>query len=154
MSHTDTTPRKHTAAKWIIGGTGSIVAVIIAASVAGGGSTTTGTAAPLPTALPPTISAQPVPAVPAAPPAEAPAPAGPANTFGDGSYDVGTDILPGRYHTQGVTGGMGYVQIKDKDGNIVDTVFVKGPSYVALKKGQTATSLSAGEWELQKAQGK
>ncbi|HKN45082.1 MAG TPA: hypothetical protein VJW23_14295 [Propionibacteriaceae bacterium] len=138
--------RRRTINKVVLIGTGSILAVIAIASFAGG--TTAGNPSAVP-AGPPSVIALPPTLAPIAPPVEQPP--GPKTQVGDGTYDVGTDIAPGRYHTNGNGSQPGYAKITNtKTGSDVDTIFVKGPGYVTLKNGQTVQFLGAGEWELQK----
>jgi hypothetical protein len=94
-----------------------------------------------------TVAAPPPPAetitvtVPAPPP-EAPAaaaPAGPLSTFGDGVWEVGVDIVPGKYKTSGTDSyGCYYARLKNNDGSISDIIsngFGQGPVTVTIKDG-------------------
>lgn len=67
-----------------------------------------------------------------------PTPRPPVTTFGDGTYLVGTDILPGTYHTAGpVTPQVGCYWERDKDatgavGSVITNNFGKGPVVVTV----------------------
>jgi len=54
-----------------------------------------------------------------------------ANTFGDGIYAVGTDIQPGRYHTDGSGDSCYDALLSGMDGNSLDNIIdnnnVDGP---------------------------
>jgi hypothetical protein len=72
-------------------------------------------------------------------PVEQPAPAGPRTTFGDGTWEVGVDIAPGKYKTPGPqTGGVidncYYARRSEPDGfqGIISNNNSDGPSTVEL----------------------
>jgi len=79
-----------------------------------------------------------------------PTPAGPVSTFGEGDYNVGTDIVPGTYRTREPIGNMCYWGIYKGGTNksdIVDNDIVTGgrPT-VTLKSGQEFSSSGCGDW--------
>src|SRR4051794_13311446 len=78
---------------WIVGGIVALVAVTGSCTAGGRDSSSASSAGALPTvtAVAPSLVA-PAPAADAAP-------AGPASSFTDGTYEVGVDIAPGKYRT-------------------------------------------------------
>jgi hypothetical protein len=71
-------------------------------------------------------------------PEAAPAPSGPLTTFGDGTWEVGVDIVPGKYKTTGPVGrNCYYARLKNGDGamgDILDNNNSKGPATVTIKE--------------------
>ncbi|WP_142104538.1 hypothetical protein [Pseudonocardia cypriaca] len=70
-----------------------------------------------------------------------PAPSGPLTTFGDGTWEVGVDIVPGKYKTSGpAPSGFGncyHARLKTGDGSvgdILDNNNSKGPVTVTIKE--------------------
>lgn len=123
------------------------------------GPLTAGTAALGPAATGPAASAPAAPGPAAAPPAPAPAgeppsregeapPPGPLSSFGDGTYTVGTDILPGVYQSAGpVEGGVCYWKRANGDG-IVANAMSKKPQTVQIEAGDTTfKSSECQEWQ-------
>jgi hypothetical protein len=81
--------------------------------------------------------------------ADPPAPTGPATSFGDGTYVVGTDIVPGTYKTSGpAPGGIDicyWSRLKDTTGNF-DTIIAndvgKGPTTATISRSDGAFKTS------------
>ena len=103
------------------------------------------------------------PAVPAAPvapvaPVEpAPVASGPATTVSDGTYQVGTDMTPGRYKTAGPDGSgaldMCYVSRNKDDSGEFDAIIanqiVEGPGSVTVNDGEFAEFSGGCTWTKQ-----
>lgn len=110
-----------------------VVLLIVIGILAGPTTPTTPTAATAPgqvLADIPTFTATPAPTVP-------PSPTGPLTTFGEGNYQVGTDILPGTYHTTGPDGtnpvGCYWERAKDTSGDSIITNDIgNGPATVTI----------------------
>ena len=131
-----TTPAAPPAAKprqnwpWFVGGI-----VILLYIISGGGeksaTSTVTTAEPPATVAPPAA---------VAPPAPLAHPADLAPAFGDGTYVVGTDIVPDTYETTGpAAGGIGmcsWSRLKDTSGNF-DSIFANG-----VQQGPTTVTIS------------
>ena len=139
------------------------VALIIAGATAGQRGQASPTTPPLPSPSSAVASAAPVPpstrgslaapapAAPTSAPAAAPAPAaepsGPATTVGNGTWEVGTDVAPGKYKSDGVDGSLCYYDQTNESGRIVDQgVAPEGPSRTTLKKGLTFKSSGCQDW--------
>ncbi len=94
------------------------------------------------------------PAPPPSPPAPAPAPAEAAKTTidADGSYAVGTDILPGVYQSAGpVDDGACYWKRTAGD-ELVDNALTKKPAFVEILPTDTTFSTSDCQaWQLTNA---
>lgn len=118
-----------------------VVVVVVGVASAAGNKTTL---APLPvagaqsaagaTAAPVAGSGQPIAGTPA------PANSAPADGIADGTYEVGTDVTPGKYKTTGPTTGLGaigmcYWERTGKDGSIIANNVGKGPDVVTIKAG-------------------
>lgn len=90
------------------------------------------------------------PAVPAVP-------SGPVTTVSDGTYQVGTDMVAGRYKTTGPDGSSYrrscYVERSDDDsgelGSIIANDNVEGPSSVTVKAGEFAKFSGPCTWTKQ-----
>lgn len=118
-------------------------------------------------ATPPAVAAAPAPApipAPVAPPVAPsvvtppppPAEVKPEGVFGDGTYEVGTDIPAGKYKTTG-EGGNGvcyYARLKTGDGSygdIIDNDILNGQGVITVKKSDGLVELSGGcTWIKQK----
>jgi hypothetical protein len=65
------------------------------------------------------------------------APTGPLTTFGDGVWEVGVDIAPGKYKTTGTDSyGCYYARLQHNDGTVEDIIsngFGQGPVTVTVK---------------------
>jgi hypothetical protein len=113
---------------WVVGGI--VVLLGIIGIIGGSQHSSTSTA----------TTAQP-PATPAAPPAAPASPVNLATAFGDGTYVVGIDIVPGTYATTGpAAGGIGmcsWSRLKDTSGN-VDSIIAndaqQAPATVTITK--------------------
>jgi hypothetical protein len=143
---------------WALGA----LVVGIAIGSAGGHTATPATAAlaaPVVSAPAPAAPAPVVEVPPAAPalvqPAvvEAPAPAapaGPLTRFGNGTYEVGIDVKPGKYRSAGVADSVAplcYFDQTDAGGAIKDQgVANEGPSRATLRAGLTFKSSGCQEW--------
>src|SRR5690348_11141865 len=96
---------------WIVGG---IVLLLVIIGMAGNKATST---PQVPTA-PTWQSVTPAATAPAAAP---PAQAGPQTSFGSGTFEVGSDIAPGKYKTTGPEGGLPscyWARLKNTDGDL------------------------------------
>jgi hypothetical protein len=156
-------PKQRRRWPWALGGL--VVGLVIGVSAHGGSAPATTAAAtpaparasaPAPIPAPTVAPATQAPAVVAAPTTVAPAPAapaGPATSFSDGVYEVGTDIAAGKYKTAGSGGtdildscyyeigdGSGRLGGIDKNDNLV------GPGVVTLKKGKVFTTRGGCTW--------
>jgi hypothetical protein len=90
---------------------------------------------------PPPSTYQVVPSPAAVAPVAPAVPAGPKTTFGDGVWEVGVDIVPGRYKSPGPgENGFGscyYARLKTGDGSfgdIIDNDLSQGPVTVTIKE--------------------
>jgi hypothetical protein len=121
---------------WVVG----VIVLLIYIIGGGGGKNSTSTV---------TTAEPPAPAAPPAAAAESPAPAAPpadlAPGFGDGTYVVGTDIVPGTYETTGpAAGGIGtcsWSRLKDTSGNlgsIIANDVQPDPTTVTISKADGA----------------
>ena len=77
-----------------------------------------------------------------------PPPPGPLTSFGDGTYEVGTQIMPGVYQSAGpVEGGVCYWKRVNADG-IAENAMTKKPQTVAIQPGDTAfTTNECQDWQ-------
>jgi hypothetical protein len=77
-----------------------------------------------------------------------PPPPGPKTSFGNGTYAVGTDIIPGVYQSAGpVEGGVCYWKRANGDG-IVANAMSKKPQTVQIEAGDTSFKTSdCQEWQ-------
>jgi hypothetical protein len=122
---------------------------------------TTAPAAPVATTPAAVATAKPEPVAttkapaPAAPPpvAETEPPAKPAidTSFGDGSYEVGVDVAPGKYKSSGATEGLFElcsVSTKNSAGDMVDweTANANEQVLITIKKGQTVEASGCEEF--------
>ncbi len=85
----------------------------------------------------------------AADPAPPPPPPGPKTTIdGNGTYTVGTDIVPGNYASAGpVEGGVCYWK-RVNDSGLVDNAMTKKPQVVAIDPTDTAfTTTDCQQWQ-------
>ena len=127
---------------WAVGGI--VLALLVIGIIAGGEKSSTSRVT---TAEPPAAAAAPVPAAkppaPATPPVALVPPVDLTTTtaFGDGTYIVGTDIVPGTYETTGpAAGGLGlcaWSRLKDTSGNfdsIIANDAQQGPTTVTISK--------------------
>lgn len=87
-------------------------------------------------------------AVAYADPAPPSPPPGPKTSFGDGTFAVGTEIVPGVYESAGPVGeGACYWKRVNGDG-IVANAMTKKPQTVQIEAGDTAfTSSECQEWQ-------
>lgn len=87
------------------------------------------------------------PVLPGPPPG--PPPPGPKTSFGDGTYAVGTDIMPGVYETAGpVEGSACYWKRSDADGTVANAM-TKKPQTVQIEAGDTTFKTSdCQEWQM------
>jgi hypothetical protein len=147
---------------WAILAAFSILGVGAALGAAGGSDTATAsTPGPQPTvtvSIPGepgaevTVTAPPVTITKPAPPAKtvtAAPPEAAAAISGDGTYEIGVDIKPGKYKT---TGGDGcyWARLKDLEGgfdSIIANEFADGPQTVTIKKSDKGFKVSnCGDW--------
>lgn len=89
-------------------------------------------------AAPPMAAADPVP----------PPPPAPKTSFGDGTYAVGTDIVPGVYQSAGpVEGGVCYWKRSNGDGTVANAM-TKKPQTVQIEPGDTTfKSSECQDWQ-------
>jgi hypothetical protein len=82
-------------------------------------------------------------------PAPPPPPPGPKTSFGDGTYNVGTDIAPGVYQSAGPVDGGGACYWKRSNGDgIVANAMSKKPQTVQIEAGDTTfKSSECQEWQ-------
>lgn len=120
-------PRKARVWPWVVGG---IVLLLIVVSALGGKGTSTPPTAAAGTAVPTAArAAAPVPASTVAAPAQdytpAAVPAGPRTSFGDGTWVVGEDIVPGTYKTPGAQHGVfEFCSVTTHSGDTTDSPIV------------------------------
>jgi hypothetical protein len=84
----------------------------------------------------------------------APAPAGAATTIpGDGTYEVGVDIEPGKYKTAGSAQDSSFscywARLKDDGEDIIDNSIQNGPQTVTLRAGELFETTRCGAWTRQ-----
>ena len=81
-------------------------------------------------------------------PAPPPPPPGPRTSFGDGTFTVGTDIVPGVYQSAGpVEGGVCYWKRSNGDGTVANAM-TKKPQTVQIEAGDTTfKSSECQEWQ-------
>ena len=71
------------------------------------------------------------------------------NSFGDGIFQVGVDIQPGRYRTEGTPSGCYWARLASRD-DIIDNNFGDGQQIVDILASDTFfESSSCGRWILQ-----
>src|SRR5215217_1261568 len=77
-----------------------------------------------------------------------PPPPGPKTSFGDGTYAVGTDIMPGVYQSAGpVEGGVCYWKRSNGDGTVANAM-TKKPQTVQIEAGDTTfRSSECQDWQ-------
>lgn len=138
---------------WVVG---IIASFIVGLAIGGsaGGPTPAPVAAPAtPQQSAPAPAASSAPAVPAAPAV----PSGPATEVEDGTYQVGTDMVAGRYKTVGPPAGsvmdMCYsARLKDDSGDmgsIIANDIVKGQSSITVKAGEFVKFSGGCTWTKQ-----
>lgn len=92
------------------------------------------------------LPAAPAPVAPVAPAA----PVGPLTTFGNGTYEVGTEVEAGKYRSPGVQDSIAplcYWDLTDSSGSIKDQgVTPEGPSRATLTKGLLFKSSGCQDW--------
>lgn len=97
-------------------------------------------------APPPANSPLPVPSI-VAPPAAS----GPLSTFGNGSFQVGKDVIAGRYRSPAPEQSvmkLCYWDLVDDNGKIVDQgTASEGPSIATLKDGLLFKSQGCEDWQ-------
>jgi hypothetical protein len=71
-----------------------------------------------------------------------------ANSFGDGAYEVGVDIQPGKYKTKGSTREPGcYWEFRNSQGNRIRNELGKGPQVMVVPTNVFAVvSRECGTW--------
>jgi hypothetical protein len=82
---------------------------------------------------------------------EPPAPAGPATTMaGDGTYEVGVDVVPGKYKTAGSPQGSDsqcyWARVNANGEDIIDNDLGNGPKIVTIKAGELFETQRCGTW--------
>jgi hypothetical protein len=126
----------------------AVVLLFVVVVVANSGDNTTPArpAAGVPSGVDPaTINASPTPVAGGL--TEEAVPAGPVTTMGNGTYQVGTDVVPGKYRSPAPTDGLCYFDQTDDSGKILDQgVANEGPSIANLRKGRTFKSSGCEDW--------
>lgn len=134
--------------RWVI--VGSIAAAIIVLSIAAANTTPEGTQSTAP-------AVSPVPAAPASAEPPPSVPAGPATEIKDGVYQVGQDMAPGRYKTEGPgTTSFApfcyYQRAKDDSAELTSIIAnnnLQGPGSVTVKDGEFFTATGGCTWTKQ-----
>jgi hypothetical protein len=134
---------------WAVGGVALGLVIGLAANGGTAAPATRSAAMPPTAAAPQTVyvtvpAAAPATTAPAAAETPAPtAPAGPLTSFSDGTYEVGTDVAPGKYKTPGPASSdildSCYMEVGDGSGRIgaIDqNDNLTGPGVVTLKAGK------------------
>lgn len=123
----------------ILIGIGIVVAFLVGIGIgSSGGSSESSSAAPVTVTAAPVTMTQlaPAPTERAAPPPVTTAPT--QDTIGEGTFEVGTDVKPGKYKSAGPSGaGCYYARLKNNDGalgDILDNNISNGPSTVTIKE--------------------
>ncbi len=139
-----------TAMKITLGAIGSIVVIGVIASACG-------TSTPQAPPAPQSSTAAVVPAAPVAPAPVAPVATGPLKEVNDGTYEVGTDMVPGKYKTPGPDKTGFYpncyweLNKGGDDGNISNIISndnLQGPGVLTAKKGQNLKLSGGCTWDL------
>lgn len=134
-----------------IGGLIAVALLIVACSAAVGGTKPTSNVGPLSTAAPAAIVTA------AVQPPVVSTPAGPATAMGDGTYEVGIDLVVGKYKTPG-SGGSGaldscyWARLKDDSGelgSIIANDNFNGPATITVKKGELLKLSGGCAWTKQ-----
>jgi hypothetical protein len=78
-------------------------------------------------------------------------PAQPAAEFGSGEYEVGVDVLPGKYKSSGPDGSnlAGCYWSRNTDDaahTIIDNNVLKGPGTITIKAGELIESRGCAKW--------
>ena len=149
-------PRKPRRWPWVVGIVAALlVGIGIGSGSSGSGSSTASTAGTTKTVQAPASTVTVAAGAPAeAPTPAAPAPAadGPKTSFSAGTYEVGTDIQPGKYKTPGPEGGSGicyWARLKDTSGGpsaIIANGVPQGPSTVTIARTDAAFETSGCTW--------
>jgi hypothetical protein len=136
------------AMSWIMGGVAGVVLLVWAASCASPASSKPaprfGDTPPTAVVAAPTTSFRPPPTLvnlappPQADPVPAPAPAPADITVGDGTYEVGAEITPGKYKSEGTRPGefrCYWARLKGDDefGDVITNHLDNGPTTVVVK---------------------
>lgn len=85
------------------------------------------------------------------PPPPPPAPVGPKTTItGDGTYEVGVDVEPGKYKAPGSAQGSlapcYWARLKADGEDIIDNDLGNGPKTATIKKGELFETARCGTW--------
>ena len=128
----------------------SRIAVVAALLVVGcSASMSMAYADPTPSPQPPAPHGEgPLPGPPPGPAGDEAPPASPKTSFGDGTYTVGIDILPGVYESAGpIEGGTCYWKRANADGILANSMSKK-PQTVQIEPGDTIFKTSkCQEWQ-------
>jgi hypothetical protein len=85
-------------------------------------------------------------------PTTAPSPAGPARSFGDGTYQAGTDVAAGNYSTVGPRDtACAYTYLPRKGAQLTEANgggTILGPGYMELAEGQIVQTVGCKTWQL------
>ncbi len=85
---------------------------------------------------------------------EPPPPPGPAATIGNGVYEVGVDVAPGRYKTDGPSGPMGmcyWARNRNDSGEfeaLITNGIVEGPGSLTINAGEFVEISGECTWNL------
>lgn len=141
-------PAKRKIWPWVVGG---LVLLIVVAGISG--NSTAGQASSVTAVAPSAPSVQGGGGLSVGTRAQAPAPAapsGPLTTFGNGTWKVGEDVVPGVYKSaapQADAVPLCYWDLTDDNGRILDQgVANEGPSRATLKAGRTFKSQGCEAW--------
>lgn len=118
--------------------------------VATAGSTARPAAAPVTHTIPPSAAQPDTPLPPVPPPAL-------VTTFGEGTFEVGVDVAPGKYKTAGVDaaavfGSCYWARRSDSSGSVTAILAndnTRGPAVVTLSAGEYFESTRCQPWTLQ-----
>lgn len=132
-------PQKPRRWPWIVG---VVVAFLLGVAVGGAGESASSAPAyePAPTTvesadLPPSLVEQAPPAAPE--PAPAPAPAESAGGFGNGTYEIGDEVQPGKYKSPGPESGLFelcYVDVQRGDDFLLQEVSNDGQVRIEIRE--------------------
>lgn len=133
-----------------------IVALLVIGNLAGGGDESPTVAEPAttttPSATPDDTTTSPETVETTAPPVEeTPVESGPVPAFGEGTFEVGTDIQPGDYRSDGATSLCYWERLSGFDGELA-SIITNGnlaPEIVTVAAGDAGfTSQGCGDWYL------
>lgn len=152
-------PTKPRSRRWLWIG-GSVVAFVVGIGVGGAGQKPEPSKAAAERTVTVTAPAPPADTVTAPAPApvtvieEPPPPPGPAATLGNGVYEVGVDVAPGQYKTDGPSGSMGmcyWARSNNDSGEfeaLITNGIVEGPGSLTINAGEFVEISGEYTWNL------